>query len=123
MKKNKQKISINRGRMYVQASFNNTLITITDSEGNAAVAASAGSMGFKGARKSTPYAGQVAAKKAIEKAKILGLKTIDIFVSGVGSGRDASIRALHGSGLEILSITDITPIPHNGCRPKKMRRV
>lgn len=121
-KKNKKAITP-RGRMYIQATFNNTLVTATDAVGNVLVWNSAGSMGFKGARKSTPYAGRVAAKEVINKAKNIGLKTIDIFVSGVGSGRDAAIRALQGSGLEVTSIRDVTPIPHGGCRPKKPRRV
>lgn len=123
MNKKSKKTITPRGRMYIQATFNNTLVTATDAIGNVLVWNSAGSMGFKGARKSTPYAGRVAAKEVINKAKNMGLKTIDIFVSGVGSGRDAALRALQGSGLEVTSIRDVTPIPHGGCRPKKPRRV
>ncbi len=121
----KKKITRNveKGRAYVRATYNNTLITITDDQGDVLSWATAGSSGFKGARKSTPYAGQVAAKEAVERAKLYGLTSVDVHVSGVGSGREQAIRALQSSGLEVKSIIDETPVPHGGCRPKKPRRV
>lgn len=121
--KRKVKRTILQGRVYIQASYNNTIVSITDPEGNVISWSSAGANGFKGARKATPYAAQVAAENAAEKAKIYGLEEVDIFVKGVGTGRDQSIRGLIALGLKINSITDITPVPHNGCRKKKQRRV
>jgi small subunit ribosomal protein S11 len=112
-----------RGRAYVQSTFNNTLITLTDPNGNALAWGSAGSSGFKGSRKSTPYAAQVAAEAAVRRAMEHGLRQVDVFVRGPGSGREAAIRALQAAGLAILSIRDVTPVPHNGCRPPKRRRV
>jgi len=115
--------TVPEGRAHVQASYNNTIITLTDQDGNVISWSSAGSNGFKGARKSTPYAAQISAEAATEKAKIYGLEKVHVFVKGVGSGREQSIRGLVAGGLDILSITDITPIPHNGCRKKKPRRI
>jgi small subunit ribosomal protein S11 len=107
----------------VHASFNNTMITITDAQGNAISWSSAGAMGFKGSRKSTPYAAQVAAEDAGKKAMEHGMKNLEIEVRGPGSGRESALRALQASGFNIISIRDVTPIPHNGCRPRKRRRV
>lgn len=111
------------GNVYVQASYNNTIVTITEPNGDVISWSSAGSSGFKGARKATPYAAQVSAENAAEKAKVFGLDSIHVFVKGVGSGREQAIRGLVASGLNLISINDITPIPHNGCRKKKQRRV
>lgn len=111
------------GRVYVTATFNNTLITITDPRGNAVATGSAGASGFKGARKSTPYAATTAVELAAKKALDLGLREVEVFIKGPGSGRDAALRALKMAGLNITSISDITPIPHNGPRPRKRRRV
>ncbi|MBM4401886.1 MAG: 30S ribosomal protein S11 [Candidatus Cloacimonetes bacterium] len=110
-------------RAYIQASFNNTILTISDQEGNPIVWGSAGTAGFKGTRKSTPFAAGTAAKKVAEQAKALGVKRLDVFVKGPGFGRDSAVRALKAAGLALTSISDITPIPHNGCRAKKRRRV
>jgi small subunit ribosomal protein S11 len=111
------------GRASIKATFNNTIISIADNYGNVISWASAGNVGFKGSRKNTPYAAQVAAESAAKTAMDLGLKTIDVEVKGPGSGREAAIRSLQAAGLEIQSIRDVTPIPHNGCRPPKKRRV
>ncbi len=111
------------GNVYVHASYNNTIVTITEENGDTLSWSSSGSNGFKGARKSTPYAAQVSAEKAVEKAKVFGLEKVNVFVKGVGSGREQAIRGLVASGLELISITDVTPVPHNGCRQKKARRV
>ena len=108
---------------HVNSSFNNTMITITDTQGNAIAWSSAGLKGFKGSRKSTPYAAQVAAETATKAALVHGLKSVDVMVKGPGSGREAAIRALSAAGLQITSIKDVTPVPHNGCRPPKRRRV
>lgn len=121
--KKKSKIPVNSGNIYIQSSFNNTIISITDDKGNLISWASAGSIGFKGAKKSTPYAAQLAAAAAIEKAKARGFVKGKIYVSGVGSGRESAVRALTNANLEIALIKDTTPIAHNGCRPKKARRV
>ena len=107
----------------MNATFNNTMITITDAQGNAISWSSAGAMGFKGSRKSTPYAAQVAAEDAGKKAAEHGMKTLDVEVSGPGSGRESALRALQSVGFNVMSIRDVTPIPHNGCRPRKRRRV
>jgi small subunit ribosomal protein S11 len=112
-----------RGLAYVQSTFNNTLVTLTDPNGNVIAWSSAGTAGFKGSRKSTPYAAQLAAEQAAKKAMEHGMRQVDVFVRGPGSGREAAIRSLQGAGLSILSIRDVTPIPHNGCRPPKRRRV
>ncbi len=111
------------GRAYIQATFNNTLITITDKSGNAIAWGSAGMTGFKGARKGTPFAAQLAASATARKAIEQGMKQVSVFVKGPGSGRETAIRSLQAAGLEITSIKDVTPIPHNGCRPPKQRRV
>ena len=111
------------GRAYVQSSFNNTVITLTDLNGNVISWASAGTVGFKGSRKSTPYAAQVAADNAARRAMDHGLRQVEVLVRGPGSGREAAIRSLQGAGLHVSSIRDVTPIPHNGCRPPKRRRV
>ena len=115
--------SISTGAAYIQATFNNTIVTITDPIGGVITWASAGNMGFKGSRKGTPYAAQMAAEAAAKKAIDAGMKQVDVYVKGPGSGRESAIRALQASGLVITSIKDVTPIPHNGCRPKKKRRV
>jgi small subunit ribosomal protein S11 len=119
----KERKNITSGVAHVNASFNNTMITITDAQGNAISWASAGMMGFKGSRKSTPYAAQVAAEEAGKKATEHGMKVLEVEVSGPGSGRESALRALQAAGFQITSIRDVTPIPHNGCRPPKRRRV
>lgn len=122
-RKRREKKNIERGQAHIQASFNNTLVTLTDDFGNAIAWSSAGSLGFRGSRKSTPFAAQMAAETAGKAAMEHGLKSIKVFVKGPGSGREAAIRALQAVGLNITVITDVTPIPHNGCRPPKRRRV
>lgn len=119
----KERKNIEKGVAHIKSSFNNTLVTITDVNGNAISWASAGGMGFRGSRKSTPYAAQVAAETAAKAAMEHGLKEIECFVKGPGAGREAAIRALQAAGLEVSMIKDVTPIPHNGCRPPKRRRV
>lgn len=119
----KVKKSVVDGIAHVQASFNNTIITITDRQGNALAWATAGGSGFRGSRKSTPFAAQVAADKVGEVVKEYGMKNMDVKVKGPGPGRDSAVRALNNAGFKITSITDVTPIPHNGCRPPKKRRV
>jgi len=119
----KVKKNVAEGIAHIHASFNNTIVTITDRQGNALAWATSGSSGFKGSRKSTPYAAQMAAATAARKAMEAGLKQIEVFVKGPGSGREAAIRSLQASGLHITSIRDVTPVPHNGCRPPKRRRV
>ncbi len=121
--KRRVKKNVEHGQAHIQASFNNTIVTLTDAQGNALSWASAGGLGFRGSRKSTPYAAQVAAETATKAALVHGLKDVDVFVKGPGTGREAAIRALAASGLQVLSITDVTPVPHNGCRPPKRRRV
>ena len=143
--KKRVKKNVERGQAHIQSSFNNTIVTLTDAEGNALSWASAGGLGFRGSRKSTPYAAQMAAETATKAALIHGLKTVDVFVKGPGSGREAAIihglkyvdvfvkgpgsgreaaiRALSACGIEVTSIRDVTPVPHNGCRPPKRRRV
>jgi len=111
------------GQAHVHATFNNTIVTITDSQGNAIAWGSAGTAGFKGSRKSTPYAARMAAQQAAQSAMELGVSEVDLFVKGPGPGREAAIRAIQGTGLRVRSIRDITPVPHNGCRPPKKRRV
>lgn len=122
-RKRKVRLSGDQGRAYVQATFNNTVISFTDRTGNVIAWGSAGVAGFKGSRKSTPYAATTATQKAAETAKQAGLKTVEVLVRGVGSGRDAAVRALQSSGLTITVLKDVTPIPHNGVRAKKPRRV
>lgn len=121
--KRRERKNISSGIAHVSATFNNTLITITDAQGNAISWSSAGSMGFKGSRKSTPYAAQVAAEDAGKKAMEHGMKNLEVQVRGPGSGRESALRALQAAGFTITSIRDVTPIPHNGCRPRKRRRV
>ena len=113
--------NVEHGQAHIQSSFNNTIVTLTDAEGNKRQ--SAGGLGFRGSRKSTPYAAQMAAETATKAALVHGLKTVDVMVKGPGSGREAAIRALQACGLEVTSIRDVTPVPHNGCRPPKRRRV
>lgn len=122
-KKKRERKHVERGQAHIQSTFNNTLITLTDMDGNALSWSSAGSNGFKGSRKSTPFAAQNAAEVAAKAAMEHGLKSVEVFVKGPGSGREAAIRALETAGLKVVSIKDITPIPHNGCRPPKKRRV
>jgi small subunit ribosomal protein S11 len=119
----RERKSVPRGRAYIQSTFNNTIVTMTDPGGNVISWSSSGSAGFKGSRKSTPYAAGMAAETAARKAMEHGMRQIDVFVKGPGSGREAAIRSLQATGLLINSITDVTPIPHNGCRPPKRRRV
>lgn len=114
---------IDQGRMYVKATFNNTLVTFTDAKGNVIAWASTGTTGFKGTRKSTPYAATTTIEDAVRKARERGVTSVEVFIKGPGPGRDAALRVLRSSGLGITMIADITPIPHNGCRPKKPRRV
>ena len=121
-KKKGKRRAVPEGAAHVHASYNNTIITLTDPAGDVIAWSSAGSSGFKGARKSTPYAAQVAAEKAAESSKSYGLERVHVYVKGVGTGREQAIRGLVGKGIDIISITDITPIPHNGCRKKKKRR-
>ena len=111
------------GRAYIQSTFNNTIITLTDPNGNVLAWASAGTAGFKGSRKSTPYAAQIAADRAAKRGMEHGLRQVEVYVKGPGSGREAAIRSLQGAGIQVMSIRDVTPIPHNGCRAPKRRRV
>ncbi len=122
-KKRRERKNIEKGAAHIRSTFNNTLVTITDVQGNAISWASAGEMGFKGSRKSTPFAAQTAAEHAAKLAMEHGLKTVEVYVRGPGSGRESAIRALETVGLQITLIKDVTPIPHNGCRPPKRRRV
>ena len=115
--------NIEKGAAHIRSTFNNTIVTITDTAGNALSWASAGGLGFRGSKKSTPFAAQTAAETAAKAAMEHGLKTVDVYVKGPGAGREAAIRALQAAGLEVTSIRDVTPIPHNGCRPPKRRRV
>ena len=123
VKKRRERKNIEKGAVHIQSTFNNTIITISDAQGNAISWASAGELGFKGSRKSTPYAAQAASETAAKAALEHGLKTVEVFVKGPGSGRESAIRALETVGLQITLIKDVTPIPHNGCRPPKRRRV
>ena len=123
LKKRREKKNIERGAAHIQSSFNNTIVTITDTQGNAISWASAGELGYRGSRKSTPFAAQMAAEAAAKTAIEQGLKTVEVFVKGPGQGRESAIRALQVAGLEITMIKDVSPIPHNGCRPPKRRRV
>ncbi len=121
--KKKEKRNIPRGKVFIQASFNNTIVSVTDQGGNVVAWSSAGHMNFKGSRKSTPYAAQMAARNAAEKARESGIKEVEVFVKGPGIGRESAIRAFASEGMMVRSIKDITPLPHNGCRPRKRRRV
>lgn len=122
-KKNKKHRTVKEGCAYITAGFNNTVVTITDLDGNTLIWNSAGKSGFKGTKKSTPYAAQISAQNAAEAAKAFGMENVKVFVKGVGPGREQSIRGLHAGGLEIETISDATPMPHNGCRVRKARRV
>ncbi|MGZ7087165.1 MAG: 30S ribosomal protein S11 [Ilumatobacteraceae bacterium] len=119
----RERKNVTYGVAHIKSSFNNTIVTITDQEGNTLSWASAGNVGFKGSRKSTPFAAQMAAENAARKAQEHGMKKVDVFVKGPGSGRETAIRSLQAAGLEVGSISDVTPVPHNGCRPPKRRRV
>ena len=121
--KRRERKNINAGQAHIRSSFNNILVTMTDMQGNAIAWSSAGSLGFRGSRKSTPYAAQQAAERAARAAMEHGLKTVEVYVRGPGSGREAAIRALQTAGLDVNMIKDVTPVPHNGCRPPKRRRV
>lgn len=121
--KKKEKRNIPRGRVYIQASFNNTIVSVTDMSGNVIAWSSSGHMNFKGSRKSTPYAAQLAARNAAEKAREHGLREVEVLVKGPGIGRESAIRALSAEGISVRFIKDVTPLPHNGCRPRKRRRV
>ena len=123
VRRRRERKNIEKGSAHIRSSFNNTIVTITDLNGNAVAWASAGGLGFKGSRKSTPFAAQSAAEPAAKAAMEHGMKTIEVFVKGPGPGREAAIRSLQAAGLEICMIKDVTPIPHNGCRPPKRRRV
>ena len=122
-RKRKERKNVEKGQAHIHSSFNNTIVTITDVQGNTLSWASAGGLGFKGSRRSTPFASQMAAETAAKAAMEHGLKSVEVFVKGPGAGREAAIRALQTAGLEISMIKDVTPIPHNGCRPPKRRRV
>lgn len=122
-KKKRKKKQVSKGRVYVQATYNNTIVTFTDQHGNALAQSSAGACGFKGPKKSTPYAAGVIVKAVAEKVKDMGLKDVEVFIKGIGSGREGAVRALNAQGFNMTSIRDITPIPHNGPRAKKPRRV
>ena len=123
VKKRRERKHIEKGAAHIRSSFNNTMVTITDLNGNAISWASSGGLGFRGSRKSTPYAAQVVAETAAKAAMEFGLKTVEVYVKGPGQGRESAIRALQSAGLEVNMIKDVTPIPHNGCRPPKRRRV
>ena len=122
-RRRKERKNIERGAAHIQSTFNNTIVTITDLQGNALSWASAGGMGFRGNKKSTPFAAQMAAETAAKASTEFGLKSVEVYVKGPGSGREAAIRSLQAAGLEVSMIKDVTPIPHNGCRPPKRRRV
>ena len=123
VRKRRERKHVEKGQVHIRSSFNNTMVTVTDLNGNALSWASAGEMGFRGSRKSTPYAAQTAAETAATAAMEHGLKSVEVYVKGPGSGREAAIRALQAVGLEVTLIKDVTPVPHNGCRPPKRRRV
>ena len=123
VKRRRERKVVEKGAAHIRSSFNNTMVTITDLEGNALSWASSGGLGFRGSRKSTPFAAQSAAETAAKAAMEYGLKTVEVYVKGPGQGREAAIRALQSAGLEVVMIKDVTPIPHNGCRPPKRRRV
>ena len=122
-KKRKITTNVDKGRVYIQSSFNNTIVTVTDAAGNALAASSAGALGYKGSKKSTPFAAGQAAEKAAKIAKEYGLKSVEVYVKGPGNGREAAVRSLAAADLEVTMIRDVSPIPHNGCRPPKARRI
>lgn len=119
----KTKRTLSSGQVHIFSTFNNTIVTVTDHQGNTVTWGSAGSVGFTGSRKSTPFAARLAAEQAIKAAMAMGLKEVDVLVKGPGPGRESAIRAIQGQGIKVLSISDVTPVPHNGCRPPKKRRV
>lgn len=119
----KVKRTLSSGQVHIFSTFNNTIVTVTDTQGNAVLSASAGAAGFKGSRKSTPFAARMAAETAMKEAQALGIQEVQVFVKGPGPGRESAIRAVQAQGLRVSSITDVTPVPHNGCRPPKKRRV
>jgi small subunit ribosomal protein S11 len=121
--KKKSLRGVTNGEIHIQASFNNTIVSVTDTQGHVIVWSSPGHMGFKGSKKSTPFAAQITASDAAKRAKELGLETVDVYVKGPGAGRESAIRAVSAAGLKVMSIRDVTPVPHNGCRPRKKRRV
>ena len=123
VKRRRERKNVEKGAVHIRSSFNTTMVTITDLQGNALSWASSGGLGFRGSRKSTPYAAQMCAETAAKAAMEHGLKTVEVYVKGPGQGREAAIRALQSAGLEVVMIKDVTPIPHNGCRPPKRRRV
>jgi small subunit ribosomal protein S11 len=123
MKKKKSLRSVSHGKAYVQATFNNTIVSLTDQNGDVLAWSSAGKTGFKGPKKATPYAAGMVVKEVVEAVKNFGLKEVNVFVNGIGGGREAAIRALNNNGINVLSVKDVTPVPHNGCRPPKRRRV
>ena len=123
VRKRRERKNVEKGQVHIRSSFNNTMVTITDLNGNALTWASSGGLGFRGSKKSTPFAAQMAAETAAKAAMEHGLKTVEVYVKGPGQGREAAIRALQSAGLEVVMIKDVTPIPHNGCRPPKRRRV
>ena len=123
VKRRRERKNVEKGAVHIRSSFNNTMVTVTDTQGNALSWASSGGLGFRGSRKSTPYAAQMCAETAAKAAMEHGLKTVEVYVKGPGQGREAAIRALQSAGLEVVMIKDVTPIPHNGCRPPKRRRV
>ena len=123
IRRGREKKNIEKGQVHIRSSFNNTMVTVTDLQGNALSWASSGGLGFRGSRKSTPFAAQTAAETAAKAAMEHGLKTVEVYVKGPGAGREAAIRALQAVGLEVTLIKDVTPVPHNGCRPPKRRRV
>ncbi len=123
VKRRRERKNIERGVAHIQCTFNNTIVTITDVQGNAISWSSTGGLGFKGSRKSTPYAAQMAAETAAKAAMEHGMRSVEVYIKGPGSGRDAAIRALNTAGLDVTSFKDVTPVPHNGCRPPKRRRI
>ncbi|MCR4279869.1 MAG: 30S ribosomal protein S11 [Candidatus Komeilibacteria bacterium] len=123
VRKKKVKKLIKRGQAHIQATYNNTIVSLSDLSGGVIAQSSAGACGFKGPKKATPYAASIIVKTLADKVKSIGLQEVDVFVKGVGSGREGAVRALHANGLNVMSIKDVTPIPHNGCRPPKPRRV
>ncbi|MCD7733933.1 MAG: 30S ribosomal protein S11 [Clostridiales bacterium] len=123
VRRRRERKNVEKGAVHIRSSFNNTMVTVTDLQGNALSWASSGGLGFRGGRKSTPFAAQTAAETAAKAAMEHGLKTVEVYVKGPGAGREAAIRALQGVGLEVTLIKDVTPVPHNGCRPPKRRRV
>ncbi len=123
VRRRRERKNIEKGAVHIRSSFNNTMVTVTDTKGNALSWASSGGLGFRGSRKSTPYAAQTAAETAAKAAMEHGLKSVEVYVKGPGSGREAAIRALQAVGLDVTMIKDVTPVPHNGCRPPKRRRV